>query len=260
MEVGTLDGASYGSIEVTIEGDSVLPVVVSMDPMGASTELFDEVNVEFSEVIRESSISGSTVSLEGPLGAVALASAGLDDTGRALILETTETRDAGEGAYVLTISSLIADEGGNNQLAGAFDGQPGDYVGQFGAVGDEALELSSCVASTLELVVDGDDGSLSGDAVEADHVEIQASSIGAPTWWLLEVRDANAQRIRTLRTPGSGSFSATVTWDGRGDDGIVNAAGTYWVSVSSIDVHDNISAPCEIEVVLLQRYRPPESL
>jgi hypothetical protein len=259
LEVGTIDGASYGSVDVTIEGDSALPEVVSVDPMGSTAELFDGVEVQFSEPMRDSSISDSTVSLLGPLGAVSLASTDLDASGQVLTLVTAETGDASDGTYVLTLSSSIADDGGNNQLTGDFSGLPADYVGQFGAVGDEALTLLGCVSSTTELVVDGDDGTLSGDVSEADQVEIQASASGAVTWWVLEVLDSQSERIRTTRISGTGGASSVVTWDGRGDDGVVCEPGSYFVSVSTLDIYDNLSAPCEIEVELLQHYSTPES-
>jgi len=258
VEVGTLDGASYGVVEVEIQGDSVLPEVVSVDPMGETSELFDQVEVVFSEPMRASSFGGSSVSLTGPLGPVALETPVLDPTGQRLTVETTGTEDASLGSYVLALDASVSDQEGNNQLAGQYSGVPAAHETQFGAVGDEGLSVDSCVPTSTSLVVDGDDGALSGLVSEGDELEIQVVGVGSPTWWHLEVRDAEGGRVRTLRTFSSGSSTAILSWDGRGDDGIVAGLGAYEVSVSTLDAHDNMSAPCEIGVSLLQRYTQPE--
>ena len=194
----------------------------------------------------------------GPTGSVDLEAPILDGTGRLLTVETVESEDAALGVYVLTVDASVSDQGGNNQLAGEYTGIPANHETVFGAVGDEGLSISSCVANTSSLVVDGDDGSLSGSLEEADSVDVQVNATGIPTWWHMVVRDRAGEQVRVLRTVPAGSPSALLSWDGRGDDGIVSEPGTYDVAVSTVDAHDNLSAPCEIGISLYQRYTQPE--
>ena len=257
VEAGTLNGAAWGAVDVEVLGDDALPWVTDVDPMGQTAEIFSEVVVAFSEGMRASSIVDASVVLTGPAGVVAWASLALDATGSVLTGALVQAEDASLGSYTLEVLSSVSDEGGNNPLSGDYSGGSADYLGQFGAVADEGISVSSCLESAAEFVPDGDDGSATGLATEADRVGVTAAASALPTEWLIDVT-GSGQSVYVFRQVAVAT-TEVLHWDGRGFDGAIVAAGTYTVGVATVDAHDNVSAPCEIVVELKQRYQQPES-
>jgi hypothetical protein len=257
VEAGSLSGAAWGAVDVDVLGDNALPWVTDVDPMGQTAEIFSEVVVVFSEGMRASSITDASVVLTGPSGVVAWDSLALDPTGSVLTGALVQAEDASLGTYNLALLSSVSDDGGNNPLSGDYSGGSADYVGQFGAVADEGISLSSCQESTAVIVPDGDDGSLLGLAEEADRVDVTAVASALPTEWLLAVT-GSGETVYSFRQV-AGAATEVLAWDGRRFDGAISAAGTYTVGVATVDAHDNVSAPCEIVVELKQRYQQPEA-
>ncbi len=257
VEAGTLNGASWGAVDVEVLGDDALPWVTDVDPMGQTAEIFSEVVVEFSEGIRASSVVDASVILTGPSGVVAWDSLALDATGSVLTGALVQAEDASLGIWSIEVLSSVSDAGGNNPLSGDYSGGSADYVGQFGAVADEGISVSSCQESTAEFVPDGDDGSLLGLAEEADKVEVTAAASALSTEWLLDVT-RSGETVYSFRQVALAA-TEVLEWDGRGFDGAISAVGAYTVGIATVDAHDNVSAPCEIVVELKQRYQQPEA-
>lgn len=256
VETGTLNGASWGGVDVEVLGDNALPWVVAVDPMGQTAEIFSQVVVGFSEGMRGSSIQDATVVLSGPSGVVAWDSLALDADGSVLTGTLLSAQDAAAGTYTLSVLSSVSDAGGNNPLSGDYSGGGADYVGRFGAVADEGISVLSCLASTVEIVPDGDDGGLLGLAEEADRVEVTVEASNLPTEWWLEVTSLG-ERVYSFRQVATAA-TEVLAWEGRGLDGAIAAPGAYTVGIATVDAHDNVSAPCEIVLELKQHYQQPE--
>jgi hypothetical protein len=249
LHAGVLSGAAHGSTTLELTGESHRPQVAWMDPAGASAELLEELVIGFTEDLLSTADYDSLVDLSGPDGAIAL-SASL--SGDELTLSLQDELDASAGAYELVLSADVRDAGGN-KLDGDFDGTNASWSGVFGDVGDEGITLSSCTPDTTALTPDGADGV----GQEADEVDLSAVASSSPTWWLLEVYDAEGVLVRTRRVAATAA-SQTLTWDARDDDGRVLDPGTWTVDLSSIDGSDNLSAACSNDIELVQHYLAPE--
>ena len=252
LEAGTGDGTSWGESTVTVAGDSARPTVVDAIPSGNTSELLEELVVVFSEPMTGSSLSSSTVTLEGPLGAVELAAFDLDEAGTTLTVDLDSQLDTSLGEWNLTVTSSARDEAGNNRLDGEWSGASSDHVRMFGEVGIEEIEITSCLADTEVFTPDGDDGV----GEERDSVSVQVTATGIPTWWELEVRDDAGGAVYTTREPSSAS-EVTMGWHGRGDDGFVVEEGSYTLAFSAFDAYDNQSLSCDAELILAQHYGNP---
>lgn len=246
VAVGVLSGAAYGAATLDVEGDSHRPEVVLVDPSGATEELLDEVVVLFTEPLASADYNNK-VSLSASGGEEGL-SAALSADGRALTLSLDSGLDTSTDTWTLSLSSSIRDDSGNF-LSGDWSGSQAAFSSAFGAVQDEGITVSSCSVSAARVVPDGADGA----GVEADSVSLTASASATPAWWWVEVFDSDGERVRSQRSSSAGSLS----WDARGDDGRVVAAGTYSLQLSTLDSSDSISAPCSLEVEVVERYSAP---
>lgn len=245
---GTLDGASFGSAQVSVTGDSTRPEVTWVDPSGTTDELFEQVAIGFNEPLLGAN-NASLVSLEGPEGEVDFSYQQLDDT---VILQLLEVQDADAGEWTLTISSELRDDSGN-KLDGQWIGSTSTFAWSFGDVAEDGVELSSCALDTDTLTPDGLDGA--GD--EADDVSISAIANATPGWWRVTVLDSEGVTTRTITSVASSS-SATLEWDARGDAGAVVGAGVWTVEVSAVDLQGNVSDACSQTVQIRELYRSVE--
>ncbi len=256
LQAGTATGAAWGEVSVTVTGDSNRPTVVGIDPSGATDELFQEVVITFSEPMLDATVDETTVLIDGPDGAEALSSVSLDSDGEVVTASLASIEDAASGQWTVTLVSTgsggLRDADGN-RLDGAYSGTSSDHVAIFGAVDDDAIEVETCTPDVTVFIPDGD----AGIGEHADSVNLSVTASSEPARWLVEVYDADEERVQHLQSVATGD-AETLSWDGRGSDGRVQAPGDYRVEVSAVDAQDNVSAACEVELRVSQQYGEPE--
>jgi hypothetical protein len=243
-------------LEVVVEGDNAQPRVAWMDPAGRTAALWEEIFVSFTDMMDPVSLLGS-VSLQDSQGADIGFVQSLVDGGSTLRLALGNQADGAVEAYTLSISGAARDASGNF-LDGDWTGQAvgSDFVGRFGDVVDQGIAVSSCVWSSSSFRPDGDDSSTVSEQLDSVSVEATSSALGE--YWKTTVH-RGVELVRTeLSIPLS--TTETVSWDGRGDDGMVLPAGLYRVTVSVMDGQGNEDAGCEQVVELEQAYGAPEYL
>jgi len=257
VAVGNINGSAYGQAEITVEGDNAQPRVAWMDPVGTTSESVDIIEVQFTESLEPSTLSTSTVELLDQSGAAIDFSLSLSSNDSLLALDLDSTLDTANEAAELTLSLDIRDLAGNF-LDGAWSSNAtgSDFVGVFGDVVDDGLQLTSCSLLAARFAPDGDASVSVGQADEA--VLALGSNVRGETW-LLEVFEKSGERIRTHREPAVGP-SVNLGWDGRGDDGLIRESGRYLLSGSIEDAQGNIPAACQEYVLLEQAYEQPERL
>jgi hypothetical protein len=91
-----------------------------------------------------------------------------------------------------------------------------------------------------------------GGGVEADALSITLDAASAPSWWVLEVRDASGALRLHERIPPLGSID-TIVWDGRGSDGMVVENGAFTITVVPDDGSGNRGAGCTLQAVIDNR-------
>ena len=245
IHAGVLSGAAHGSVEIVVSGESARPRVSWVDPSGTTAELFDEMTVAFSETLLESVDYDALVTVTGPSGELDL-STSVDDDELTVLFDSQQ--DADSGSFTLQLSANIRDTSGN-KLDGDFDGTNASYSSVFGDVDDDGISVDSCSTTIKKFTPDGNAGS----GVESDEVDLSVVADATPEWWLLEVYDASSDRVRSARSAPTSSTD-TVSWDGRGDDGMLVRAGTYRLDVSTIDAQDNVSVACEGSIRAVEHY------
>jgi len=124
-----------------------------------------------------------------------------------------------------------------------------DFSLDFGAVADEAPDLTSCGSDTDTVRPDGDDGTGS----EADEITVTVAASAVPDWWYLRVLDADGTTIRSQWLPEGASASASLVWDARADDGLIVGNGDYMLSVSPADLSWNLGTSCTSTVTVDNR-------
>lgn len=247
LAIASATGSAQGSAEVAVTGDTVRPTVAAMDPSGATTGEVDRIVVTFTDPMLDTNFTTTgatrTVVLSGPTTAPAL-TASLDDTATVLTITPSSPIDADLGVWTLRLTLNVRDTYGN-RLSGDWSGSAADFTGTFGATGSALPTLSGCSRSGSTFVPDGDDGT----GVEDDTWTLTPSTSASPTWWWLEVEDADGERVRVVRVDGS---QTAVEWDGRGDDGRVVAPGDYTGRLYAVDDWGNLGLACTQEVAVEQ--------
>ncbi len=245
VHVGTRDGAAIGSESVLVTNEVVHPQVVEMSPSGTGSAPVSAIDIQFNEPMWAVNITSFYITVAGPGGSVA-ASYALSADLTTLTITPSTPIDPTDGTWTVGLSSNLRDVAGN-RLDGAWagPGSSGPYTGVFGDVAEILPTVSSCTASVLRFVPDGDDGV----DEEADAVVLTPFTTGAPTWWWLEVWDAEGSRVRSLREAG---VSATVSFTGRGDDGLILSPGTYEMTLSPVDANGNIGEGCDVDIEIDQ--------
>lgn len=255
LHVGAASGAAYGEAEATVSGDQARPLVLSMSPVGTWTSPFSSIALTFSEPIDESSLSRKMPTLVNLADSTYLSISDLAlDADR-----TTLTIDLASaftpGSVALTVPRELRDDAGN-RLNGAWDptGAASDFTLTFGAVTDEARDLTGCEPTVDSFYPDGDPGSGGVGDAEADEVSVLAYTDDTPTWWRLEVTDDQGEVILVDRVHADTSSDA-LPWDGRGIDGKIADPGEYTLTVTAEDDAWNTGTSCSTTVELSQRVR-----
>ena len=235
---GRAGGEALGTAVLPVSGDAARPTVLEVYPLGSTSAAFSEVEVVFSEPLLPESISASSVALTAPDG-IAVAGTrtlGADDT--TLTLSLPSSQDAGSGVWTLDLSDALRDAAGN-RLAGQFTSGSAPLSLDFGAVPDTAPAVVSCPVSTSTFRPDGDPGP--GSA--ADSVLVTTTANAQPGWWELEVTNSDGDLVLLTRTLAT-SPSASLAWNGRGQDGFISDNGDHFLTVTALDGHWNAGASC----------------
>lgn len=246
--LSSASGGAFGSDSVSVTQDQALPTVVSLSPTGTYAGMVTSIRVEFSEPMLAGNLVASNFTLSGPSGAVTFSVVASSELRAATILPIDPV-DASAGEWTLTISNNVRDTAGN-RLDGTWSGSGSAFTGTFGSVPDTLPSLTACPADHPGFIPDGDDAA----DVEADAAVLTLTSSGAPTWWVWSVHDGGGDRVRSGREPGA---SAGVSWDGRGDDGIIVGSDTYTIAVAALDSHGNVSAACPATIAVEQHVESP---
>lgn len=249
---GRLGREALGVATLTVLGDASRPTVLEVYPAGSTAAQFSEVEVVFSEPMLSPSISATTVSLTEPSGSPASGTRTLSADGTTVTLSLLASQDAGSGPWTLDLSDALRDAAGN-RLAGQFTSSSAPLSLDFGAVANSAPDVVSCPVSIATFRPDGDAGA--GRA--ADSVVVSVTAAAPPAWWELEVTDDEGDLVLLTRTVASSS-SASIAWDGRGQDGFVVQNGAHAVAVTALDAHWNAGASCSQTVRVANHVSPLE--
>jgi len=255
LHVGAASGAAHGDVEATVSGDQARPLVTSMSPVGTWSDPIDEIELTFSEPIDESSLARKPTTLmdlgDSSFLTISDMTLDADRTTLTILLASTFT----PGSLGLTIPREVRDDAGN-RLNGTWDplGSASDFSISLGAVVDEARDLTGCEPTVTTFHPDGDPGSGAADDEESDEVSVLAYTDDVPTWWRLEVTDAQGEVILVDRVHADTSSDA-LPWDGRGQDGRIVDAGEYTLTVTAEDDAWNTGTSCSTTVALSQRVR-----
>jgi hypothetical protein len=243
LSVGSWGGGGLGVTTIVATGDSALPEIVSIEPVGTWSDTIDTLTVEFTEAMLSHNMSASHITLTGPSGNVPLAFSLSSDL-TTLTVTPTPPVDGAAGAYTLALSPGVRDTAGN-QLDGAWSDVASGFTVTVGDVADTLPTITTCDADVSTFTPDGDEGA----ADEADRVILSPVATAAPSWWWLLVTDEDGERVRSARQPGT---DTAVRWDGRADDGRVAAPAEYRLLLRAVDVSGNIGEPCVVTVELAQ--------
>jgi hypothetical protein len=249
---GVLSGAALGQATAAVSGESRRPMVLSVSPRGATSSLFDELVIDFSEEMLASSATGARVQLVDPTGtavAIETANLGFDAARRELTATLPGVQDAATGIWTLTLSAGLRDASGN-QLDGLYTGAAAAFSLDFGAVPDSAPAVTACSPDTGLFVPDGD----AGTGEEADEAVFSLTASAAATWWHVEISDDSGAEVRVDHEVAGSSASGSWAWDGRDQDGLLAPPGVYSLRFSAMDASWNEGSACEAEVALWQAY------
>lgn len=244
--VGRPGAVALGTSSIVAAGDDASPVVLELDPFGASAEITDTFSLRFDDVMLASSLSSSTVSLSDSLGPLSIDSISMVDGDIQAEITLSSSVDLASDVFVLDLSDQVRDSSGN-RLDGDWDGTSSAFTVELGAVVDSAPDVTSCVPDTTTLRPDGDDQPATD---EADFVEVSLSADAIAALWLLEVYDGNStERGRFWHTAGT-SVPDPVLWDARDQDGVILPNGSYTLVFSAADAALNLGASCEVDVLI----------
>ncbi len=242
---GRPDGIAYGTVSITVQGDDARPFVVDLEPRGSTDESIDSLSVSFSEAMRGVNFNTSNVTFSDSYGSLDLDDLDFDEETNSVSITLAEEADLSLDTYTLVLSDQVRDEAGN-RLDGTWSVQAGPFTAQLGAVSDSAPDVDSCVPEFTTFRPDGDD---QPTTEETDILEVDVSADATPDWWLLQVKDEQEEVVWTWWTSAASS-SETLTWYGRGYDGIVMENGTYTIHVSAADAYLNTGEVCTTQISL----------
>ena len=256
VHVGRADGAAYATVTAAVSGDGHLPTIHTVSPSGSRADSISSMEIEFSESLLASSVNEDTVQVHDPDGlAVEITSYDLYENNTSslnvhsdsvLKLTFASDLDLGDGIWTLWLSDVT--DSVSNALDGSFTGVSSAFTLELGLVANDAPDLSSCALSVDEFRPDGDDGSGS----EADSVTLSLSASDIAEWWRLELYNSDGEMVLTEHHSAgvSGSKTGTLTWDGRGGDGLVVDNGVYTLRTVPLDAAWNEGAGCAADVTV----------
>ena len=95
--------ASYSHVEIAVEGDNAQPLVIAVDPQGSTSEFVDQIQVDFSEGVDQSTLGSSTVRLVDSGGQDVGFETEISDDLETLLLSLDSAVDASLDSYQLII-------------------------------------------------------------------------------------------------------------------------------------------------------------
>lgn len=255
---GVPGGQAHGEVTVEVLGDRQPPRLVALEPAGTFDDLVDGLELGFSEELLGSSVQAEALTLADPDGVEVVLEDGdlaLSSDRRSVYVDLPAPIDGASGAWLLQLNA--APRGGlrdleGNILDGAWTGASSAFAVELGGVSNDAPPLLTCTLGTSTFRPDGDDG----DGEEADAASYTLAAASVPAWWWLQVIDEQGVVVRTSWLPEGVTSDTTLTWDGRGDDGLVRPNGSYDLTVAAADEHWNLAAGCAETVQLDNRIAP----
>jgi hypothetical protein len=251
VAVGNVNGSAYAEVAITVAGDNAQPTVAWVDPMGTTSEQLDAIEIQFTESMESSTLTTSNVSVTDTNGDELGFSFSSEAGNSRWVLQLDSTLDAANESVLVSLKADIRDSSGNfldGDLSGNLSGS--DFESAFGDVSDDGLTLQLCALVDTQFVPDGDHSAVPGQSHQA---ELSLTSSARGDFWVLDVFDANGDRIRTHREATTG-VSTGLAWDGRGDEGVVAPFGVYLLNASVEDAQGNRAAACQTSVALYQAY------
>jgi hypothetical protein len=251
--LGVASGAAYGDAEVSVTGESVSPTVTQISPAGTETGSFEELEVDFSESMLESSIDSGTVTLSHPDGSTeALSSFIFSDDSASVVIALDQTGDGGAGVWTLGLSSNIRDDSGN-RLDGRYSGGASTFTLEFGDVTDGSVDILSCSGDTATFRPDGDDGI----GEEADTVQFDFLSSASAAWWEIEILSGEGESVWLTRVPTTVAIGSE-SWGGHDGGGMIVPSGDYVAIITALDEYWNHGLSCAVDVRVEQSVETPD--
>jgi hypothetical protein len=242
---GNASGSAIGTATIDVQGDDARPFVVDLDPRGSCEGITSTVTVRFSEAMRAASFTlpSNRITISDSGGPLALSgiSVSTDATEATATLETAI--DLAADTYDVTVSSEVRDTAGN-RLDGRWTGTTAAFQTTIGAVEDTAPDVLACTADTAVFRPDGDGAP---GTEEADEVVVEVVADALPSWWHLEVTDAEDHAILTNWIEAA-SIEDQVSWTGVDLDGIVVSNGAYVLRITASDEVLDLGEACEVGV------------
>ena len=249
ISIGTLNHASFGGSEIAVSGDDRQPRVLWQTPVGSHLESIDEVVVQMNESILPTTISESSFILTESNGDVVSGSIAWDASEYTVTITPDSALNGTADSFNLRVLGLVRDDNGNF-LDGDYSGDSSGsaWEANFGLLIDEGLSLNACSSSSTMFYPDGDE---SGLVSQQDSVTIQVGSAILGTYVVMEVYSEEGDLVRTERQAVT-SLSPEMSWDGRGELGLVQASGVWSIEVYLEDISGNTSDVCSVDVALRQ--------
>jgi hypothetical protein len=238
-------GAAAGRATYTVTGDDRRPRLLQADPRGYADGDIDLAVLELSEALDPDTVGRTAVRLSGPATvAGAVDEVILTDDDTTLEVWFDPPLDGTAGAWTLTLASTVTDVAGN-RLDGAGSGTASDAVVTFGKVSAIAPDITRCAPTPGTFRPDGDDGT----GFEADSTDVSVTADRGVATWVLEILDAEGERIALHRTAlGGAPTVGTVSWDGRDGTGRIVDDGTYTARVTAENADGTAGDACTATV------------
>lgn len=239
-------GAAEGRADIEIVQDLQRPVVLDQSPAGYTAAQVREIRLVFSEPLRDDDVTPQHFGVYGPYP-VSVIGARLERDGSEVVLELDPPADGAAGLWAVHASQQLRDLAGN-RLGGQWSDVVVPYNGYFG-LAPASLHPVSCTSVRPDAGVFRPDGD-PGLEADAEEVEIQVVSNGAPHWWRTTVSEADTGAWVLRRRQMPRARVDELAWDGRDQAGRIVGNGRYRVEIAPLDARGNVGTPCVVEVTV----------
>jgi hypothetical protein len=230
-------GAARGEATLPVDGDLRGPAVWQLEAIGDPATA---VEIQFSEPLDPTSVAASSFVLTASEPVSTTVAVLAPDRVR---IDLSPPLDLSGGALTVRALTTLTDVAGN-PLEGTQSGVAADWTG---AVGGTVVDPAPVVCSVTPVVFrpDGDPGT----GIDADRVDVDATSASTPAFWQAIVRDDAGTTLVRERIVPTGP-AALWSWDGRDVDGRVQPDGLYTIDFRSDNGAGRTTGGCVQSITL----------